>query len=109
MKGFATPAAQMSPAGYQGHNENLKPRFDVEKARQLMKEAGYEDGFTITMMAPNNRYVNDDKIAQAAAAMLAGINIKVDLKTLQKAQYWTEYEYCYAVLMLCGWLSAREY
>ncbi|HAC27059.1 MAG TPA: nickel/dipeptide/oligopeptide ABC transporter substrate-binding protein, partial [Marinobacter hydrocarbonoclasticus] len=108
MKGFATPAAQMSPAGYQGHNENLKPRFDVEKARQLMKEAGYEDGFTITMMAPNNRYVNDDKIAQAAAAMLARINIKVDLKTLPKAQYWPEYDNRAADMMMIGWHADTE-
>ncbi|GGE66322.1 cytochrome c [Streptosporangium jomthongense] len=108
MKGFATPAAQLSPAGYQGHNESLKPRYDVKKAQELMKEAGYEDGFTITMMAPNNRYVNDDKIAQAAAAMLARINIKVDLKTLPKAQYWPEYDNRAADMMLIGWHADTE-
>jgi peptide/nickel transport system substrate-binding protein len=108
MKGFATPAAQLSPAGYQGHNEALKPRFDVEKAKQLMKEAGYEDGFTVTMMAPNNRYVNDDKIAQAVAAMLARINIKVDLKTLPKAQYWPEFDARSAGIMMIGWHADTE-
>src|SRR5690554_7418193 len=46
MKGFATPAAQMSPAGYQGHNESLKPRYDVAKAKQLMKEAGRSEEHT---------------------------------------------------------------
>ncbi|MDY6816369.1 MAG: ABC transporter substrate-binding protein [Pseudomonadota bacterium] len=108
MKGFATPAAQMSPRGYQGHNPELKPRFDIEKAKQLMKEAGYEDGFTITMMAPNNRYVNDDKIAQAVAAMLARINLKVDLKTLPKAQYWPEYDNRAADMMMIGWHADTE-
>ena len=108
MKGFATPAAQMSPEGYQGHNESLATRFDVEKAQQLMKEAGYEDGFTISMMAPNNRYVNDDKIAQAVAAMLARINIKVDLKTLPKAQYWPEYDARAADMMMIGWHADTE-
>lgn len=108
MKGFATPAAQLSPAGYQGHNEALKPRHDVAKAQELMKEAGYEDGFTITMMAPNNRYVNDDKIAQAAAAMLARINIKVDLKTLPKAQYWPAFDDRAGDMMLIGWHSDTE-
>jgi len=108
MKGFATPAAQLSPAGYQGYNEALKPRYDLAKAKQLMKEAGYEDGFTITMMAPNNRYVNDAKIAQAAAAMLAGINIKVDLKTLPKAQYWPEYDARAADMMMIGWHADTE-
>jgi len=108
MKGFATPAGQLSPAGYQGYNEALKPRYDLAKAKQLMKEAGYEDGFTITMMAPNNRYVNDAKIAQAAAAMLAGINIKVDLKTLPKAQYWPEYDARAADMMMIGWHADTE-
>jgi peptide/nickel transport system substrate-binding protein len=108
MKGFATPAAQLSPEGYQGHNDTLKPRFDVKKAQQLMKEAGYEDGFTVTMMAPNNRYVNDDKIAQAVAAMLARINIKVDLKTLPKAQYWPEFDARAAGIMMIGWHADTE-
>ena len=62
MKGSATPAAQQSPVGYAGYNDNLKPRYDLKKAKALMKEAGYEKGFSLTMMAPNNRYVNDDKL-----------------------------------------------
>ncbi|BES73339.1 ABC transporter substrate-binding protein [Marinobacter nanhaiticus D15-8W] len=108
MKGFATPAAQLSPEGYQGHVDSLEKRFDIEKAKELMKEAGYEDGFTITMMAPNNRYVNDDKIAQAVAAMLARINIKVDLKTLPKAQYWPEFDNRAADMMMIGWHADTE-
>jgi ABC-type transport system substrate-binding protein len=48
----------------------------VEKAQQLMKEAGYENGFECTMISPNNRYVNDEKIAEACASMLSKINIK---------------------------------
>ena len=108
MKGFATPAAQFSPQGYLGHNPALKPRYDLNKAKALMKEAGYEQGFTITMMAPNNRYVNDEKIAQAVAAMLAKINIKVDLKTLPKAQYWPEFDKRSADMMMIGWHADTE-
>ncbi len=108
MKNFATPAAQMSPAGYLGHNESLKPRYNLKKAKQLMKEAGYEKGFKITMMAPNNRYVNDAKIAQAAASMLAKIGIEVDLKTLPKAQYWPEYDKRAADIMMVGWHADTE-
>ena len=92
MKGFATVASQQSPAGYAGHNTDLKPRYDLAKAKKLMKEAGYEKGFECTMIAPNNRYVNDEKIAQATAQMLGKINIKVNLKTMPKAQYWDEFD-----------------
>ena len=108
MKGFATPGAQFSPKGYLGHNESLKPRFDVEKAKELMKEAGYEDGFSITMMAPNNRYVNDAKIAQAASSMLSKIGIKVDLKTMPKAQYWPKFDERAADVMMIGWHADTE-
>ncbi|TNF90329.1 MAG: ABC transporter substrate-binding protein, partial [Gammaproteobacteria bacterium] len=108
MKDFATPAAQFSPEGYLGYNPSLKPRFDLKLAKQLMKDAGYEDGFSITMMAPNNRYVNDDKIAQAVAAMLAKINIKVDLQTMPKAQYWPAFDDRAADVMMIGWHSDTE-
>ncbi|MDO4777383.1 MAG: ABC transporter substrate-binding protein [Cardiobacteriaceae bacterium] len=105
MRGFATPAAQFSPDGYSGYNADLKPRFDLKKAQELMKEAGHEKGFSITMISPNDRYVNDEKIAQSVAAMLAKINIKVELTTMPKAQYWTEFDKCAAGLQLIGWSS----
>ncbi len=108
MRGFATAAAQQSPTGYAGHNPELKPRFDLDKAKALMKEAGYEDGFELSMIAPNNRYVNDAKIAQAAASMLAKIGIKVDLKTMPKAQYWPEFDKCAADMLMIGWHADTE-
>ncbi|MGJ7096463.1 ABC transporter substrate-binding protein [Vibrio hannami] len=108
MKGFATTAGQQGPEGYAGYDANLVPRYDLKKAKELMKEAGYADGFSLTMMAPNNRYVNDAKIAQAAAAMLSKIGIKVDLKTLPKAQYWPEFDVCAADMMMIGWHSDTE-
>ncbi|MFT6915060.1 MAG: peptide/nickel transport system substrate-binding protein [Motiliproteus sp.] len=108
MKGFATTAAQQGPEGYVGYKDSLKPRYDVKKAKQLMKDAGYEQGFTISMMAPNNRYTNDDKIAQAVASMLSKINIKVELKTMPKAQYWPEFDARAADMMMIGWHADTE-
>ncbi|MEH6531342.1 MAG: ABC transporter substrate-binding protein [Photobacterium frigidiphilum] len=108
MKDFATAAGQQGPAGYSGYEADLVPRYDLKKAKELMKEAGYENGFNLSMMAPNNRYVNDAKVAQAAAAMLSKIGIKVDLKTLPKAQYWPEFDLCSADMMMIGWHSDTE-
>ena len=108
MKGFGTVAAQQSPEGYVGHNPNLEPRFDVEKAKALMEEAGYADGFSATMMCPNNRYVNDYKICEAAAAMLAKIGIEIDLTTMPKAQYWPKFDERAADIMMIGWHSDTE-
>ncbi|OUR75569.1 nickel/dipeptide/oligopeptide ABC transporter substrate-binding protein [Alphaproteobacteria bacterium 46_93_T64] len=108
MKGFATAAGQQGPKGYAGYMDNLAPRYDLKKAKQLMKDAGVEKGFSVTMMAPNNRYVNDAKIAEAVASMLSKINIKVDLKTMPKAQYWPAFDERAADIMMIGWHSDTE-
>ncbi len=108
MKGTASVAAQQSPVGYAGYKESLMPRFDLAKAKSLMKEAGFADGFEITMMAPNDRYVNDAKIAEATAQMLGKIGIKVNLKTMPKAQYWDEFDKRAADMMMIGWHSDTE-
>ncbi|MGV1014112.1 MAG: ABC transporter substrate-binding protein, partial [Methyloceanibacter sp.] len=108
MRGTATPAGQLSPSGYAGHDPTLEPRYDLAKAKSLMEEAGYADGFSVTMMAPNNRYIGDARIAEAVAAMLARINIKVDLETMPKAQYWQRFDERAADMMMIGWQSDTQ-
>ncbi|MEG6509218.1 ABC transporter substrate-binding protein [Methyloligella sp. 2.7D] len=108
MRGFATPAGQLSPDGYAGHDPALTPRYDLAKAKDLMREAGYEDGFSITMIAPNNRYAGDYRIAQAVAAMLAKINIKVDLQAMPKAQYWQRFDAREGDMLMIGWQSDTQ-
>ncbi|MDV2858994.1 ABC transporter substrate-binding protein [Oceanimonas sp. AH20CE76] len=108
MRGFGTTAGQQAPAGYVGHNPELVPLYDLDKAKALMAEAGYADGFKISMIAPNNRYVNDYRIAEAVKAMLARINIDVELKTMPVAQYWPEFDKCAADMLMIGWHSDTE-
>lgn len=108
MKGFATPAAENSPKGYQGYNPSLTIRYDVAKAKELMQEAGYAEGFECTMIAPNNRYVNDEKIAQAFASMMSKIGIKINLKTMPKAQYWDQFDAQVADIQMIGWHADTE-
>jgi peptide/nickel transport system substrate-binding protein len=108
MKGTATPAGQQGPKGYMGFLPSLTPRYDLKKAKGLMQEAGLADGFEVTMIAPNNRYVNDEKIAEAVVSMLSKIKIKVNLKTMPKAQYWDEFDAQAADMQLIGWHSDTE-
>jgi len=108
MKGTASPAGQQGPKGYMGYNPALVPRYDLKKAKALMKEAGLENGFEVTMIGPNNRYVNDAKIAEAVVSMLAKIKIKVNLKTMPKAQYWDEFDAQAADMQVIGWHSDTE-
>ncbi|XSG82854.1 MAG: ABC transporter substrate-binding protein [Methyloligella sp. ZOD6] len=108
MRGFGSPAGQLSPEGFDGYDPKLKPRYDLAKAKALMAEAGYADGFRVTMIAPNNRYVGDYRIAQAVAAMLAKINVTVDLQTMPKAQYWQRFDAREGDILMIGWQSDTQ-
>lgn len=92
MNGLATPSDQYVPASHIGHVDGMNFRemypVDIEKAKALMAEAGYADGFTMTLDATNNRYVNDAQIAQALASMLAKINIDLQLNIMPKSNFW---------------------
>ncbi len=70
MEDQAVPAGQLVPDFLFGATKNLKVEaFDPEGAKKLLAEAGYADGFGVTLHSTNNRYVNDAKIAQAIAQM----------------------------------------
>jgi len=89
MDGLATPASQTVPEGWFGYNENLKnPEYDIEWAQKLLAQAGYPNGFGITIHGPNDRYVNDGKICQALGQMLSRIGLKVKVDTMPKAVFF---------------------
>jgi len=89
MNGHAVVAEQGNPKEIAGYVEGMKaPKYDPEKAKQLLAEAGYPNGFSVTLDAPNNRYVNDYKVAEAVAAQLAKVNIKVKLNLMPKSLFF---------------------
>ncbi|MCW2244276.1 ABC transporter substrate-binding protein [Azospirillum canadense] len=83
MQGVAEPANQFLPAGFFGNNPDVKVHTDAAKAKKLLEEAGYPKGFQLTLGTPNDRYINDDKVAQAVAQMFTriGVQTKVDATT----------------------------
>jgi peptide/nickel transport system substrate-binding protein len=92
MRGFATPTALMIGPGVNGFDDKLNQRlpFDQAAAKKLLAEAGYPDGFEVAMDCPNDRYVNDESICQAVAAMLSRIGIKIDLLAQTKTKFFTK-------------------
>ena len=89
MEGVAIPAGQLLPPGFFGTSENLKPEpYDPEGAKKLLAEAGYPDGFGMTIHGPNDRYINDAKIAQAIGQMLTRIGIETKVETMPKSVYF---------------------
>ena len=83
MEGVALPINQFMPPGTFGHAPELEshPRADVAQARRLLAEAGFPNGFAITLHGPNDRYPNDAKISQAIGQMWsrAGVRTQVEV------------------------------
>jgi peptide/nickel transport system substrate-binding protein len=89
MRGQSIPTGIPTPPFVNGWTEELDayPAPDVERARELMAEAGYPDGFTVTLDTPNNRYVNDEAISTAVVGMLGQIGIQVTLASRPVAEH----------------------
>ncbi len=88
MEGQAVPSGQLVSEKLFGNLPSLKPDvLDVEGAKKLLAEAGYPDGFNITIHGPAGRYVNDEKIVQAVAQMLSRVGITAKVETAPMAPY----------------------
>jgi peptide/nickel transport system substrate-binding protein len=91
MRGLSTPSALMiAPQLFKLSGDFTRPKLDPDGAKKLLTEAGYPDGFEVTMDCPNDRYVNDAAICQAVVGMLARIGVKVTLLAQPKAQYFAK-------------------
>ena len=106
MEGNAIAAGQLLPPGFFAVSPNLKPvEYDPEGAKKLMAEAGWADGFGLTIHGPNNRYVNDAKICQAVAQMLTRVGIQTKVDTMPKNVFFPRGSKLEFSFMLVGWGS----
>ena len=88
MESQAIPSGQLVSEKLFGHNPALKADvFDPEGAKKLLAEAGYPNGFNITIHGPSGRYVNDEKVVQAVAQMLARVGINAKVETAPMGPY----------------------
>ncbi|HSV20850.1 MAG TPA: ABC transporter substrate-binding protein [Casimicrobiaceae bacterium] len=88
MEGQAIPSGQLVSDRLFGYVPGLKAdAYDVEGAKKLLAEAGYPDGFNLTIHGPAGRYVNDEKIVQAVAQMLTRVGIVSKVETAPMAPY----------------------
>ncbi|ETA66183.1 ABC transporter, substrate-binding protein, family 5 domain protein [Bordetella pertussis H973] len=89
MDGIATPAYQYMPDGMFGGVPNAPEiKYDPEGAKKLLAEAGYANGFELTISTPNDRYVNDGQIAQAVAQYLSSVGIKANVDAMTASLYF---------------------
>ena len=104
MEKRAVPAAQLLPDVFFGTSKKLKPaKHDPEGAKKLLAEAGYPNGFAMTVHGTNNRYINDDKIAQAIAQFYTRIGVDTKVETMPANVYFTRATKGEFGYMLLGW------
>jgi len=104
MEGEAVPSGQLVPDFLFGASPNLKVEpFDPDGAKKLLSESGWPDGFGVTLHSPNDRYVNDAKIAQAVAQMWTRIGVPTKVTAMPSATYFPQATELKFSTMLLGW------
>ena len=109
MNGQSFPTGGMTPsplAAYGDAEIEKRLPFDLPLAKKLMADAGYADGFEVQLDCPNNRYIQDEEICVALAAMWSQINVKIKVNAQPRATYFPKLEkYDFSLYML-GWGGA---
>jgi peptide/nickel transport system substrate-binding protein len=104
MDDTAVPAGGLLAEGFFGVSTRLKPDvFDPDAAKWLLTEAGYPNGFALTIHGPNDRYPNDAKVLQAIAPMLTRIGIETKVVAQPWAAFITQASaptYAYSALLI---------
>jgi peptide/nickel transport system substrate-binding protein len=105
MRRLSLPTMSMIAPQVRGYSKDLekRPAVDINKAKALMKEAGFEKGFDVTLDCSNNRYINDEAICVAIAAMLAKIDIRVKVNAMPRANYFPKIQTNDTSMYLLGW------
>ncbi|MCH8531213.1 MAG: ABC transporter substrate-binding protein [Saccharospirillum sp.] len=87
--GSGLPANQFAPEGIFGHNPNI-PAFEYnpERARELLAEAGYADGWSMSIHGPAGRYVNDTDVLLAIGQMWSQVGLDVEVETVPANVYF---------------------
>ncbi|MBS0518925.1 MAG: ABC transporter substrate-binding protein [Proteobacteria bacterium] len=106
MNGNAQPAGDFLPWPAFGTRKDAQPdRYDPATARRLLAEAGYAKGFSITLGAPNGRYINDLQVAQAIAAAWSRVGVKTEVEAPAPAAFFKNRDEFRYSAYLSGWTS----
>ena len=104
LEGLGRPANQLMPANFFGGSKNLPERpFDVNKAKQLLTEAGYPKGFEIDFFCTNNRLPGDSAVCEALSQMWARAGLKVNANALNGTVFFPAQQKGEYSLWMSGW------
>ncbi|MGH1414880.1 MAG: ABC transporter substrate-binding protein [Pelagimonas sp.] len=104
-RGKIEAASQLVPADISGYSDanSSRPEYNQERAKELLAEAGYPDGFSFGLKCPNDRYINDEAVCRAASSMFAAVGLKADLSTGPVRDYWPQLREDDFDMYLLGW------
>jgi peptide/nickel transport system substrate-binding protein len=76
--------------GQYGYDPNLQPKYtyNPEKAKELLKQAGYPNGVDVELQTPVGRYTLDKQLTEAMVPMLNAVGIRTKLLTPEWATLW---------------------
>ena len=105
MRNQSKPSGMIIGPFVNGYSEEFgkAPAVSVDKAKALLAEAGYANGFSIAFHCPNDRYVSDEGICQAVVPMLARIGIKANLISQSKTKHFPAIQNGETEFYLLGW------
>jgi peptide/nickel transport system substrate-binding protein len=104
LAGLSQPATQLPAPFFRGFNEELtRPAHDPEKARALLTEAGFPNGFDITLHCTQDRYVMDRDLCLAVAQQLSKIDVRVNLVAQPHAVHFRDIRQQLFNFALMGW------
>jgi peptide/nickel transport system substrate-binding protein len=105
MRGLSLPAAILVAPGVNGHASDIDQavKADPERAKKLLADAGYPNGFEFQLNCPNNRYVNDEEICQNVVAMWARVGVKTKLVAESMATFIQKVQNFDTSAYLLGW------
>ena len=109
MNGLSLPTGSVMPsllAQFSDMQYETRLPYDMARARALMAEAGYADGFEVTLDCPNNRYINDEAICTALAAMWSQLKVKIKVNAQPRALWFPKMEKFDTSMYLLGWGGA---
>jgi peptide/nickel transport system substrate-binding protein len=109
MSGQSYPTGGYTPSPKAGFNDpKIEGRlpFDLNEAKRLMTEAGYPNGFEVQLDCPNNRYIQDEEICVALAAMWEKIGVKIKVVAQPRVTYFPKLDKFDTSLYMLGWGGA---
>ncbi len=90
--------------GYAKSNDEI-PAYDTTKAKALLAEAGFPNGFKVKLNCPNDRYINDEQTCVAIAAMWTRAGIQTELQTESRATYFPRQDRGEFDVSMVGWAT----